>query len=49
MKQRILFTLLGILLFNLAFGQAGKIPESTLNKELVAILDTIHQEDQKIP
>jgi len=47
MKQRILFTLLGILFLNLAFGQTGKIPESTLNKELVAILDTIHQEDQK--
>ena len=47
MKQRILFTLLGILFFNLAFGQTGKIQESTLNKELVAILDTIHQEDQK--
>jgi len=47
MKQRILFTLLGILFFNLAFGQTGKISEPTLNKELVAILDTIHQEDQK--
>jgi hypothetical protein len=47
MKQRILYTLLGFLIFNLAFGQTGKIPESKLNKELVAILDTIHQEDQK--
>ena len=47
MKQRILFTLLGILFFNLAFGQTAKIPESARNKELVAILDTIYQEDQK--
>lgn len=47
MKQRILFTLLGIVFFNLAFGQTGKIPESTRNKELAAILDTIYQEDQK--
>jgi len=47
MKQRILFTLLGIVFFTLAFGQTGKIQESTRNKELVAILDTIHQEDQK--
>jgi len=47
MKKRILFTLLGILFLNLAFGQTGKIQEPTLNKELVAILDTIHQEDQK--
>ena len=47
MKQRILFTLLGILFFNLVFGQTGKIPEPKLNKELVAILDSIHHEDQK--
>ena len=47
MKQRILFTLLGILFLNLAYGQTGKIQEPTLNKELVAILDTIYQEDQK--
>jgi hypothetical protein len=47
MKQRILFTLLGILFLNLAYGQTGKFPEPKLNKELVAILDTIHQEDQK--
>jgi len=47
MKQRILFTLLGIVFFNLAFGQSGKIKESTPNKELAAILDTIYQEDQK--
>ncbi len=47
MKQRILFALLGILFFNLAFGQTGKIPDPTQKKELVAILDTIHQEDQK--
>jgi hypothetical protein len=47
MKQTILFTFLGILFFNLAFGQTGKTTVPTLNKELVAILDTIHQEDQK--
>jgi hypothetical protein len=47
MKQKILFTLFGILFLNLAFGQTEEIIESSLNKELVAILDTIHQEDQK--
>ena len=47
MKQRILITLIGILFFNLAFGQTGKIPEPTRVKELVASLDTIYQEDQK--
>ena len=47
MKQRILFTLLGILFLNIALGQSGKIIESTLNLELVAILDTIHHDDQK--
>jgi hypothetical protein len=47
MKQRILFTLLGMVFIYLAFGQTGKMPEPKLNKELVAILDTIHQEDQK--
>lgn len=47
MKQKILFTFLCILFFNLAFAQTGKIPEPTLNKELVAILDTIYREDQK--
>jgi hypothetical protein len=47
MKQRILFTLLGILFINIALGQTGKIIESTLNLELVAILDTIHNDDQK--
>jgi len=47
MKQRILFTLLGILFVNIALGQTGKIIESTLNLELVAILDTIHHDDQK--
>jgi hypothetical protein len=47
MEQRILFTLLGILFLNLAFSQNKKAPESNLNKELIAILDTIHQEDQK--
>ena len=47
MKQRILFTLFGVLFLNLAFGQNKQTPEATLNKYLVAILDTIHQEDQK--
>jgi hypothetical protein len=46
MKHRILLTLLCIIFINLAFGQTGKIQESTLNKELVAILDSIYQEDQ---
>ena len=47
MKQRFLFASLGILFFNLAFGQTGKIPDPTQKKELASILDTIHQEDQK--
>jgi hypothetical protein len=46
MKHRIQFTLLCFFFINLAFGQTGKIQESTLNKELVAILDTIYLEDQ---
>jgi hypothetical protein len=47
MKLRILLLIPGFLFFNLAFGQTGEIPGSGLNKELIAILDTIHQEDQK--
>jgi hypothetical protein len=47
MKQKILITVLGILFFNMAFGQNNKTAESNLNKELIAVLDTIHQEDQK--
>ncbi len=47
MKHRILITLLGILFCNMAFGQHNKTLEANLNKELVAVLDTIHQEDQK--
>ena len=47
MKQRILFSLLGILFLNLAFSQSKKTAESTLNKELIAVLDTIQDDDQK--
>jgi hypothetical protein len=47
MKQRILITLLVILLLNIAFGQDQKTLENNLNKELVAVLDTIQQDDQK--
>lgn len=47
MNQRILLTLLGSLLLNIVSGQTGKNIESTLNLELVAILDTIHNDDQK--
>lgn len=47
MKQRILFTLFGILTFNIAFGQNNKTPEINRNKKLIAILDTINREDQK--
>lgn len=47
MNQRILITLLVILFFNIAFGQNQKTPENSLNKELVAVLDTIQQDDQK--
>jgi hypothetical protein len=47
MKQKIIFTLLGILIFNIGFGQEKKTLESNLNQELVALLDSIHQEDQK--
>jgi hypothetical protein len=46
-KQRILFTLFGVLFLNLALGQNKQTPEATLNNYLIAILDTIHQEDQK--
>ena len=58
MKNRILLTFIGLLVFLLAFGQdTGKYSElkeankqkaeANLDKELVAILDTIYQEDQK--
>jgi len=47
MNQRIVITLLGIFVFKMAVGQTVTLPESKINKELVAILDTIHQEDQK--
>ena len=47
MKHRILFTFLGILFLNTVLGQTGKIPEPSLNKELVAILDSLYHEDQK--
>ena len=47
MKQKILFVLFGILTFNIAFGQNNKTPEVNLNRELIAILDTIYSEDQK--
>jgi hypothetical protein len=47
MKHRILFTLFGILILNMVFGQNKQLPEVTLNKYLVAVLDTIHKEDQK--
>jgi hypothetical protein len=47
MKQRILFTLLGILFFSTTFGQSPKTSETSLNKDLVAILDTIRKEDKQ--
>jgi hypothetical protein len=47
MKQRILFTLLSILFFNTTFGQNPKTSETGLNKDLVAILDSIYKEDQQ--
>ena len=47
MKQRILFTLLNILFFSTTFGQNPKTSEIGLNKDLVAILDTIYKEDQQ--
>lgn len=47
MKKGILFTLLSLMLVSFANGQIRKTQESGLNKELVAILDNIHQEDQK--
>jgi hypothetical protein len=47
MKQKILFILLSILFLNLAFSQNKKTAEATLNKELIAVLDTIDQDDQK--
>ena len=47
MKQKILFSLLGILFLNVAFSQNKKTAEVSLNKELIAVLDTILQDDQK--
>ncbi len=47
MKQTLLFSLFGILTFNIAFGQNNKTPEINRNKKLIAILDTIYREDQK--
>jgi hypothetical protein len=47
MEQRILFTLLGILIFNIAFSQNDKTTKVNLSKELISILDTIHKDDQK--
>lgn len=48
MKQKILITLIGLFLFNLTFGQdREKNAKANLDKQLVAILDTIYQEDQK--
>ena len=47
MKQKILFTLLGILFFSTTFGQNTKTSETSLDKDLVAILDTIRKEDKQ--
>jgi hypothetical protein len=47
MKQRILFTLLGILIFSTTFGQNPETSETGLNKDLVSILDTIFKEDKQ--
>lgn len=47
MKKKIQILVLGILFFNTAFSQNQKTSETRLNKDLVAILDTIYQEDQK--
>ncbi|MFV0377840.1 MAG: DUF6624 domain-containing protein [Mangrovibacterium sp.] len=47
MKIGILFILFGILISNLVTGQNEIIQESNLNKELVLILDSVYQEDQK--
>jgi hypothetical protein len=47
MRQRILFTLLSILFFSTTFGQNQKTSETILNKDLVAILDTIFKEDKQ--
>ena len=47
MKQRILFTLLSILFFSTTFGQNPQTSEIGLNKDLVAILDTIRKEDKQ--
>ncbi len=46
-KHKIIFSLLGILLLNIGFGQEKKTLEANLNNELVTLLDSIHQEDQK--
>jgi hypothetical protein len=47
MKQRILFTLLGILIFSTTFGQNSETSETGSNKDLVSILDTIFKEDKQ--
>jgi len=47
MKVGILLILFGILISNLVTGQNEIIQETNLNKDLVLILDSIYQEDQK--
>lgn len=47
MKERILYIFLGFLIVNIAIGQNEEIPATKQNSELIAILDTIHLEDQK--
>lgn len=47
MNHKIYIALLGIFFCSLAFGQNQKMQESNLNNELIAVLDNVHQLDQK--
>lgn len=47
MRKITLLTVLGYLVFNYSFGQNIKKAETHLNKQLIAILDTISVDDQK--
>lgn len=46
MKKVTILAIIGLLSFNVSFGQEQEKAEANLDKPLVAILDTIFQEDQ---
>jgi len=47
MKFRILITITGLFIFNITSGQEQVNKSSMLNDELIVILDTIYENDQK--